>query len=199
MDNYRRVYDAPLLDDIHNFFPALLYDQRHFLSIQDVFTYVNRQMDTHFNIYSRAQREYNQANPVTNTTTMRRTTQAPIRTPTREVIDILPLFSMDQQTSILGDYFLNILRSQPLPNLEPVIVRPSQVQINLATSLRSSTSSEGQNCSVCQEGYTEGQAIRTINHCSHRFHKICIDTWFTSHVHCPDCRYDIRTPSNPQL
>ena len=56
MNQYNRIYDIPLLDDIHNFFPALLYDQRHFLTLNDIFIYINTQMDTHFNIYSRAQR-----------------------------------------------------------------------------------------------------------------------------------------------
>ena len=200
MERYTRVYDVPLLDDIHNFFPAFLYDQRHFLTPQDVFGYIHRQMDTHFNIYSRAQREYNQANPVVNTGIPLRT-QSPLqpqaRSTPRSAIDILPLFSMGQNNNILTEYFLNaVLRENLIPNLEPVIVRPSQIQVDLATSLRFSTGSEGQNCSVCQEGYTEGQAIRTINHCSHRFHRTCIDTWFSSHVHCPDCRYDIRTPSS---
>jgi len=194
MGHYSRVYDVPLLDDIHNFFPAFLYDQRHFLTPQDVFGYINRQMDRHFNIYNRARREFNQANPVVNTEVpLRRPPPAPVplRT-TRDVIEILPLFNTTQQNNILSEYFLNILRDPSA--LEPVIVRPSQVQVDLATSLRLATLSDDQNCSVCQEGYTEGQAIRTINHCSHRFHKNCIDIWFGRNVHCPDCRHDIRTP-----
>ena len=188
MDSYNRVYDVPLLDDVHNFFPALLYDQRHFLTAADVFSYINRQMDTHFNIYNRARREFNVANPIVNTGPRR---AAPVRSPTSAVIDILPLFTGTQQNTILSDYFLNMLR-EPVA-LEPVIVRPSQIQIDLSTSLRLASESENQNCSVCQEGYSEGQAIRTINHCGHRFHKNCIDTWFGRNVHCPDCRFDIRT------
>ena len=200
MDHYSRVYDVPLLDDIHNFFPAFLYDQRHFLTPQDVFGYINRQMDTHFNIYSRARREFNQANPVVNTAPpLRRPAPQPqVRTPTASVIDILPLFNTTQQNNILSEYFLNtMLRENLIPNLEPVIVRPSQIQIDLSTTLRLATDADDQNCSICQEGYTEGQAIRTITYCSHRFHKNCIDTWFGRNVHCPDCRHDIRTPISP--
>ena len=198
MDHYTRVYDVPLLDDIHNFFPAFLYDQRHFLTTNDVFLYINHQMDTHFNIYSRARREYNQVNPIVNTSPSPRIPpRTTVRMPTTSsVIDILPLFTNTQQNTILSEYFLNMLR-EPIVNLDPVIVRPSQIQIDLATTLRLATVSEEQNCSVCQEPYTEGQAIRTINHCSHRFHKNCIDVWFGRNVHCPDCRYDIRTPIIP--
>ena len=189
MNPYTRMYDVPLLDDIHNYFPALLYDQRHFLTTQDFFSYINRQMDTHFNIYNRARRDFNMANPVVNTGPLRNTQVAPTRT--GAVIDILPLFTMPQQNSILSDYFLNMLRDPG--SLEPVVVRPSQVQIDRSTSLRLATEEDDRNCSVCQESYTEGQAVRTINHCGHRFHKTCIDTWFGRNVHCPDCRYDIRT------
>jgi hypothetical protein len=201
MDNYRRVYDVPFLDDIHNFFPAFLYDQRIFLTPQDVFGYINRQMDTHFNIYTRARREYNQANPVINTSfPLRRPppAQPQVRTATGSVIDILPLFNTTQQNNILSEYFLNaMLRENLIPSLEPVIVRPSQAQVDLSTTLRLATNEEEQNCSVCQEGYSEGQAIRTITYCSHRFHKNCIDNWFGRNVHCPDCRHDIRIPNSP--
>lgn len=190
MENYSRVYDIPFIDDLHNFFPALLYDQRQFLSLQDVFGYINRQMDRNFNIYTRAQRDYNQANPVVNTMPPLR---RPPTTSTSSVIDLLPLIMSQNQTMNLSDYILSMLREPSV--LEPVVVRPSQTQIDLATTLRSATHNEDRNCSVCQEVYTDGQAIRTINYCRHRFHKSCIDTWFLRNVHCPDCRYDIRTPS----
>lgn len=51
-------YGVPLIDDIHRYFPALLYDNRRFLSVRDVFTYINQQMDTNFNVYNRGSLEY---------------------------------------------------------------------------------------------------------------------------------------------
>ena len=48
------------------------------------------------------------------------------------------------------------------------------------------------NCAVCQDQLKKEQEARTINHCSHMFHRECIDRWFETNVQCPCCRYDIR-------
>ena len=37
-----------------------------------------------------------------------------------------------------------------------------------------------------------GEQVRTLTHCGHRFHVLCIDNWFQRNVHCPLCRHDIR-------
>lgn len=49
---YQTVYGVSLLDDIHNYFPALLYDHGRFQTLQTVFSYVRHQMNTRFNLYS---------------------------------------------------------------------------------------------------------------------------------------------------
>jgi len=190
MNNYVRMYDVSILDDIHNFFPAFLYDQARFTNMPDVFAYVNQQMDNHFNIFNRAQREYNQRNVRVSTAP-----SIPIplsRTPLRRAgsIDMLPGGTM-------SELFASIMELSTLAPtqqvMEPVIVRPTPAQITQATTLHTSIISENEtNCSICQEAYAVGQTIRTINHCSHKFHKECVDTWFGRNVHCPDCRYDIR-------
>lgn len=43
-----------MLDDMHNFFPDLLYDNGRFRSVSDVFAYINTQMNDNFNLYSSA-------------------------------------------------------------------------------------------------------------------------------------------------
>lgn len=50
---YERHYDVGLLDDLHNFFPALLYDQARFQTVQDVLSYIRFQTSEHFNLYRR--------------------------------------------------------------------------------------------------------------------------------------------------
>lgn len=81
--------------------------------------------------------------------------------------------------------------------MEPVIVRPTQQQIQANTT--SSTLSEASSdiCAICQDTYSAGANQRTINACHHKFHSQCIDTWFQRNVHCPVCRHDIREPSPP--
>ncbi len=77
--------------------------------------------------------------------------------------------------------------------MDPVIVRPTQEQIDRATTQRMATTEDEQaNCSICQDSFTDGQAIRQINHCRHSFHRVCINPWFDRNVHCPVCRFDIR-------
>jgi hypothetical protein len=49
---YEHVYGVPLLDDLHNYFPALLYDHGRFLNLTHVFHYIRTQMSTRFNLYS---------------------------------------------------------------------------------------------------------------------------------------------------
>ena len=51
VDDYVSVYGVTLLDDIHNYFPALLYDTGRFQNMANVFSYVRNQLDTRFNLY----------------------------------------------------------------------------------------------------------------------------------------------------
>ena len=75
--------------------------------------------------------------------------------------------------------------------MEPVIVRPTHEQIASASVLTTINPTH-ENCAICQDGMEEGQSVRILSHCIHRFHQECIDTWFQSHVTCPTCRHDIR-------
>jgi hypothetical protein len=83
-----------------------------------------------------------------------------------------------------------------LPNLEPVIVRPTPEQIEQATVVASPETE--QDCAVCQDTISNTQESRKILHCGHWFHKDCIDPWFQQNVQCPVCRYDIREHSEAQ-
>ena len=99
---------------------------------------------------------------------------------------------LDELMNILQQGLLRPRGMQPV-NLEPVIVRPTTEQIEHATTIRAATvEDEENNCSVCQDIFLSGDAIRQITHCEHNFHRTCIDPWFTRNVHCPVCRFDIR-------
>lgn len=85
---------------------------------------------------------------------------------------------------------------------DPVAVRPSAGAYSRNTILMdSSCVPAGTVCTVCQSAPGEdlsGVPItdtvwRKLRGCQHYFHKICADRWFEQHIHCPNCRADIRT------
>ncbi|KAL0919267.1 hypothetical protein M5K25_011352 [Dendrobium thyrsiflorum] len=43
-------------------------------------------------------------------------------------------------------------------------------------------------CAVCLNEFEDGEKIRCLPPCTHRFHVDCIDMWFYSHSTCPLCR-----------
>ncbi|KAK4340713.1 hypothetical protein RND71_039214 [Anisodus tanguticus] len=43
-------------------------------------------------------------------------------------------------------------------------------------------------CAICLVEYVEGDEIRILPNCGHRFHLQCVDTWLVSNSSCPSCR-----------
>jgi hypothetical protein len=248
------LYGVGLLDDLHTYFPDLLYNPDRFTTTGSVLRYIRDQTESQFNLFARGQREAQQSqpqqpqNPVL-TTPIRppaMTTPAaparrirpqrhwsetgaegpygaggygvhipqinhdtyinPIENIITETYDVSSLFqipntqrqSTQNATNSLMSILLNAVTGMPRADLEPVVVRPDNQTIDRTTTLRPARETdENEVCSVCQDHYTEGQAIRSITHCSHMFHKSCIDQWFERDVHCPVCRFDVRqTPNN---
>jgi len=70
---------------------------------------------------------------------------------------------------------------------DPVVVAPSQLQINAALENHDNADSP---CAICQDAITSGGA--RIRQCQHSYHRACISNWFSMSVRCPVCRYDIR-------
>ena len=48
MPTYEVAYGVRLLDDVHNYFPALLYSQRRFMSTNQILHYIRYQIMTQF-------------------------------------------------------------------------------------------------------------------------------------------------------
>lgn len=226
-------YGVSLLDDLHTYYPAVLYEPTRFTSVASILQYIQEQNTYHFNIFSRNQENYISSNlnhpPIT--TPIRLPPQSPppiqrrpleAQSPQQtqfitETFDLTPFLyptynlppQRQMRDNLLGTSLLTELlnlfqtpqRGTAATNLDPVLVRPSLETIEAATSLRAATVSDEEEihtCSICQEGYTEGQAIRTITHCHHAFHNTCIDPWFQRNVRCPVCRYDIREYSTQE-
>ena len=82
-----------------------------------------------------------------------------------------------------------------IPNdLQSVVVRPSQEEINIATeSIRFDPSiMETSICPITRDTFIENEEILKIKQCGHYFNKVALNNWFDRSVLCPVCRYDIR-------
>ena len=101
----------------------------------------------------------------------------------------------DQAAVSILNQFLSSNNFQNLQSFldQSVVVAPTQQQITSASTLESPTEALEDNCAICQDTMEAEQSLRRLNHCHHVFHKMCIDTWFRTNVHCPTCRHDIRT------
>jgi hypothetical protein len=66
---YETLYGVGLLDDLHNYFPAILYDSSGFRSVQDLLHYIQTSARNRFDLFSFGQRAYLNSNlpPATDT------------------------------------------------------------------------------------------------------------------------------------
>jgi len=85
--------------------------------------------------------------------------------------------------------------------LQPITVRPTQAQIENATS--SLVYGEiidpiNTSCPISLETFSETSEVTMIKHCKHIFNKQNLMSWFNGNCKCPVCRYDIRNYINPE-
>jgi hypothetical protein len=62
MNNYTSIFNVGFLDDLHNYFPDLLYNSDRFRSVQEVLRYIQRVARTQFNPFEQGLRQYNRDN-----------------------------------------------------------------------------------------------------------------------------------------
>ena len=79
--------------------------------------------------------------------------------------------------------------------LDPIIISPSQIQIEQATvnMMYSEISNPRNNsCPICLENFVDNSRVTMITECNHVFNTESLMTWFNNSPRCPVCRYDIR-------
>ena len=54
MSNYERYYGISLLDDLHNYFPDVLYNSNRFQTVQDLIQYIQNETRSRFDLFSTA-------------------------------------------------------------------------------------------------------------------------------------------------
>jgi hypothetical protein len=206
-------YGIQLLDDLHTYFPAILYNPEQFVTVSDLLAYIQIRVRDRFDLFTAARNQHappvqaqRRREPLVTTIPIRtgdnlttvllqelfRSSGIPVSVSVAESNSTRPrnltTFNNQAVASLLSE-FAGIGESF----MEPVPIIPTQEQIENATILRGATTSdEPSRCAVCQDSFTGGQAILKIRHCNHEFHRGCIETWFQSNAHCPICRWDIR-------
>ncbi|KAK7354768.1 hypothetical protein VNO80_20252 [Phaseolus coccineus] len=60
--------------------------------------------------------------------------------------------------------------------------------VALPTSTYTHSGGSPSNCAICLSEFSDGDKIRFLPNCNHRFHVHCIDKWLLSHSSCPTCR-----------
>lgn len=188
MDNYQRVYYVSLLDDLHNYFPALLYDTRQFNTVSDVLNYVRESTVRRFNLYDNANQQYH----TRVTTPSHIPTNVFMRSPEPHP-NIIPSTTRRSEISSLLFPLIRSIGTPRTPAYQDVVVSASQDLISSRSSEEVLVQDLEGNCTICQDRMRQGEQIRKLTTCSHQFHKACIDNWLlNSSVHCPICRHDIR-------
>jgi hypothetical protein len=209
--SYERHYHIDLLDDLHNYFPELLYGSvDQFRTVSDVLSYMRSRVQRRFDLFSSAQRSFNRAQNTTQVVQPRvwggrQPLPAAFVPATPPPIQRVSRFDTLNQTTYLGpntiDLLNTLLTGMPPPfipqNLEPVVVRPTDAQIDAGTAIEI-VDAEDEVCAICQDTMAPGSEARSLNACDHRFHTACIDTWFQRSVQCPTCRHDVRENAEAQ-
>jgi hypothetical protein len=204
-ESYQCVYNVGLLDDLHNYFPAFLYDSGRFQTPAQMFHYLRTQINEHFNLPARGARLAG-FSPGSRTAEVPVPAAAPPRVTRRfdQAAAAALVGLLDLSGSFLGEnsYFFSagIPGSQGIPFMEPVTVRPSEEVISRNTRVQpGSDCPHGSVCAICQDSIQDNDVCRALSTCHHVYHKTCIDQWFLSNVQCPTCRRDIRdTPAELQ-
>ena len=70
---------------------------------------------------------------------------------------------------------------------EPIGVPAKKIE-EIMPELEASAADVEVTCSICICELEEGETIRCMPNCSHKFHSKCIDRWFERSVACPNCK-----------
>lgn len=221
--SYQNYYGVQLLNDLHNYFPDILYGNR--FHNDPLVLYIRQQVANRFNLYTNAQNEYfnNQRNTLQNQqtnrvssipqTTLNQTIYNPVSntTPTATAnantnehnmdddsyFNILLTNNTVNPTSSLANVLQSLFAGLNSPLINYDDLQPIVVRPTQQQIDNGSSIIEVTNtqdsCAICQEQMNPNDRIRRLNQCRHMFHNQCIIQSFQTSPRCPVCRHDIRT------
>jgi hypothetical protein len=209
-ERYERVYDVTLLDDLHNYFPAILYNHEVFRNVSDLLLYVRERTQRRFNLFDYGRRQYESSMPMPPLRTPAAYGRRPATNPIVEEVRVeftpnAPATNLSTLLPLLRTLnTLNIpLRARAVGGAaayEDVVVHASQDVINGASTESTLEADAEDNCTICQDRMRQGELVRKLTACEHVFHRACIDNWLlTRSVICPTCRHDVRNPTRTRI
>jgi len=71
--------------------------------------------------------------------------------------------------------------------------KKEMVALPTSTYAHQGSPSSASGCAICLADFTDGDKIRVLPKCNHRFHADCIDKWLLSHSSCPTCRHRLKS------
>jgi len=187
-DNY---YGVHLLNDLHNYFPEVLYGTQ--FQNDRLVQYIRSQVANRFNLYNNAQRNYfNQNRTNLQNQQIHRVNSMHEEGENTPHLNILLSGSNPFSTvlqSLIQGYSDDIMS---INSLQPVVIRPTNQEIERSSAIVEISNAQD-SCAICQERMNPSERIRRLNECRHMFHNNCILTAFDSSPRCPVCRNDIRS------
>ena len=129
--------------------------------------------------------------------------RANIHINTNNPVDVTSDVTSDNnQMDSLMDGFDNIINDSINALFEPVVIAPSEHQVQTATRcVRYGDIIRPVNtiCPITLSEFNETSHVIMILHCGHIFTEPDLRRWFCNNVRCPMCRYDIRNYSTPRF
>ncbi|RWW07212.1 hypothetical protein GW17_00029416 [Ensete ventricosum] len=83
--------------------------------------------------------------------------------------------------------------------LNPSVLKSLPVFVFAAVAAGEDGADDVVECPVCLNEFEEGEKMRALPRCGHRFHIECIDMWFHSHATCPLCRSAVEASARLSL
>ena len=134
---------------------------------------------------------YDYANPIERSTYINNDIPNDITNFFSDVINNTSNMDAHDNNPIVTNFLTNFLNSVP--------IRPTEEQINSASSLVRYSDIQTPNslaCAISLETFEPTDTVRQLHHCRHIFFPEQFNQWFSNNVRCPVCRHDIRSTSN---
>lgn len=203
-------YPLPILNELHEYYPDILYNPSRFQSGVDIINYIIEQgihqpYQREFTRYQEEQQQRHHHEQLQESITRVQHTQAQqqdmvIAELEREMYGSVPVPAPSENIPISSSALEQMLTiifesslSNPRPRYAQSMRAPTLEQLSRSTTIHTLTENQDGVCAICHDGMIIGQHVRQIHQCGHMFHQFCIDTWFSINGTCPTCRHDVRT------